>query len=1726
MNLGNTTMIDKIKLIFLSTTFSILLGYTGLAYSQFNSDYAAVPPSSEQSDPPLIMLSMSRDHQYFFKAYNDYTDLDPENPADVDADGNPIVETTYKHSFDYFGYFDSSKCYSHNGDEFVPESVTADKYCTGEWSGNFLNWMSMSRMDIVRAIMYGGKRSTDEDENGRTILERAFLPTDAHSFAKYYNGSDIDQLTPFDAIRTDGHVGDSNIGFDDSDEGITFCNTTYDTGGSSQGSNNPPLIRIAEGNYQLWGANERWQCTWDDERGANGNANAGPTNPAVLPDGTLVNSGIDAFPSDPDRTAPGTVNGQIIARVEVCVDGLIGTENCKQYPDGNFKPIGILQTYGDTGLIDFGLMTGSYANNIEGGVLRKNAGPFSDEVDVAGDGRFIFTETDDSIVKTLDKLRVWGYGYASGTYRDSDSGGDDCTFQLASIPNGQCNSWGNPISEIYKETVRYIAGLPPETDFVADDTSFISGLTTATFDNPLTAENQCAPLNTILINASVSSYDDNDVDITGVAGGIDGTNTTAGANATETWTNFISDREPLTGDFFIGRTATDTDEFCTSKSIVNLFDALGLCPEAPTVLGSFAMAGIAYYAHNNDIRADLDGNQTLNTFAISLATNTPVITVPRTDDGQTVNILPAYRLVNNDGGGALVDFKIVAPHTRIPSTNQFAASYYVNWEDSEQGGDYDQDVWGIINYVLDEDADTITITTNVFNESTNQDQLFGFVTSGTTQDGFHAYSGIDGANYTDPTGVPGCTDCRALSEGGAGQRGPQSHTFTISANATQNLESPLFYAAKYGGFSENQTEETTPGFDPIDDSVPDELDEWDVVNNNTGDAIPDGLPDNYFFVIDPERLFDSLERSLQIILEQQERSNSSVANFTNANGFANIIVQAGYQELRTDDDLNEVIWTGTFNATFVDEFGYFREDSDGDGLLDGYGIDRAFEYVVNETTEETEIQYLTPRLESGARVFVNGILQLENDGGNVPLNNLEFLWSADEVLSSFDNNDIVNQRNYNASAGSSGASRYIFTHIDTDGNGNVDGGEQFDLTADLITPTNFQFFGVGSETVAEGVIDYVRGFDDPTSSAKRNRRLIDGADETVYRLGDIVNSTPAIVAQPTQNYDTVFGDTSYTAFRDLYEDRRTMVYVGGNDGFLHAFNAGFRSNPLVGTDAITVQYSESFGGATSHQLGAEVWAYAPKNLLPHLQWLSEPFYSHVFYVDGSPQIFEAKIFDDDADHPGGWGTILVVGMRLGGGDFPLILENGDMATTRSAYIVMDVTNPEEPPELLAEISHPDLNFTSAKPALYYDCDSACSSSTPRDQIFDGDWTLVFGSGPNDLRTFETSETAKIFTYDLRTRDTADLEVHEVEVGGDVVDDSFVGGIITKDWDNGENGFRDDDVLYFGTVGTLATADPAVDGADGDNRVETGALYRFRPKDNDSFSLLFDAERPIGSPPIALSNEALGPQDSNVLGSWVYFGTGIYQKQDDDFIADTERFYGILEPISQASLAALSSGNFDINREDSALLEYTEVTEGDLLDVTAINVLADGLGTLDPAVADANNAATFDELREYVVTSTNGWFRDLPQATIPGDPSSRLATEISSIQNFVLFTTFMPSSLNREDICIGGDGESDLFFVSQTTGTATGFGSLGLEGTSTDIAAPSLSLGSGFASSPVLFTSESIGGDGVVPIIRVDNGTTRRITRDDQDVDGDGDDDDVSLRTGNATITRSGWRELN
>lgn len=141
-----------------------------------------------------------------------------------------------------------------------------------------------------------------------------------------------------------------------------------------------------------------------------------------------------------------------------------------------------------------------------------------------------------------------------------------------------------------------------------------------------------------------------------------------------------------------------------------------------------------------------------------------------------------------------------------------------------------------------------------------------------------------------------------------------------------------------------------------------------------------------------------------------------------------------------------------------------------------------------------------------------------------------------------------------------------------------------------------------------------------------------------HRLGDIVHSRPAYIKAPPFGYT----DTDYGAYVQHESGRAGVVYVGANDGMLHA---------LEGTT------------------GKELWAYVPQMLMPELYRLAERSYltKHRFFVDGEPQISDVKLSS-------GWATIVVVGMGKGG----------------RGYAALDITNPTNPKTLWEFCASPTL----------------------------------------------------------------------------------------------------------------------------------------------------------------------------------------------------------------------------------------------------------------------------------------------------------------------------------------------------------------------------------------------------------------------------------------------------
>ncbi|GAF90123.1 unnamed protein product, partial [marine sediment metagenome] len=269
-----------------------------------------------------------------------------------------------------------------------------------------------------------------------------------------------------------------------------------------------------------------------------------------------------------------------------------------------------------------------------------------------------------------------------------------------------------------------------------------------------------------------------------------------------------------------------------------------------------------------------------------------------------------------------------------------------------------------------------------------------------------------------------------------------------------------------------------------------------------------------------------------------------------------------------------------------------------------------------------------------------------------------------------------------------------------------------------VEDATWSYLGDSHNDRATNLIDYIRGVDKDSSGLKT--RTLDGK---VWKLGDIVDSTPVSLSKPPDNFHIIYGEESYQTFYEANRDRETVVYVGANDGMLHAFTSWKY-------DTANHRYTQP--AATTEAMGDELWAFIPQSLLPHLKWLPSPDYTHVDYVNLKPKLFDAKIdHDNNSLTDDEWRTILLAGLNMGGkhiwaeGDF----DDGtgspvpEIRNFYPCYVCMDVTDPRNP-TLLWERSYTDLEMTTSFPAAIKVKDK---------------WFVVFGSGPTDYDGTSTKD---------------------------------------------------------------------------------------------------------------------------------------------------------------------------------------------------------------------------------------------------------------------------------------------------------------------------------------------------------------------------------------------------
>lgn len=794
-------------------------------------DIAHYAPLSAQAEAaPRSMLALSNDHQWFYKAYTDW--------ADLDDDG--IIDATYKSSIEYYGYFDSLGCYQYDdglgGGAFKRTGdATTDGYaCSGNksWSGNLLNWATMTRIDVIRKALYGGKRSRD-NATETTLIERAFLPMDSHSFSKILSDPNIiNTSTPLNGSKS-----------------VTFCNTTDHPREPiySGAVNDPPLIKVATKNssagWPRWASTEQWQCPWRKE-GRND---------------------WDDYPKRQDGI-------EYLARIEACAEG---GEGCQAYPGSRYpKPVGLLHEYAND--VDFGLFTGSFKNNKQGGVLRANFEDFGREVDASTGA---FKKSQAGIVSNLDALKIARYSYQDGNYNAAS--GDNCPWQRGSFSNGSCSNWGNPLAEIALETLRYMAGEPSPTPAFSVgsgkvEEDYIPGLTSPEWQNDI-GDKWCAPHSLLLVNASEISFDSDNLSSSA--------STPISAAEIESQTTAIGAAEGLSGNYFVGQTpasgGTASDKFCTAKNLTRLGGVRGLCPTASGLEGSYNVAGLSRFAQTQPMIHGPNGEpgRTIDSYAVQLASNVPVVDIPIGGD-RHVSLIPACANTSPGVNGkcAIVNFRVVNQAADGSSGN-----FLIDWEDSEFGGDHDLDVQASLEYRLS--GERLSVTTSVARSSASLRLGLGYILSGTSgrfgegarsdnivveqSDGFNVHSGINGFTY--PNSICGNdSDCYSARSSTA--------VYRVSGNSGQELETPLFYAAKYG---------------------------------NAGRA-EDGSPSAYFEVDRIAELADSLRELLNQVLNNTNRTGAGTAL-----GFEGEIQNYLFQTLYN----NQYSWSGDVQAFKVDDEG-------------------------------------------------------------------------------------------------------------------------------------------------------------------------------------------------------------------------------------------------------------------------------------------------------------------------------------------------------------------------------------------------------------------------------------------------------------------------------------------------------------------------------------------------------------------------------------------------------------------------------------------------------------------------------------------------------------------------------------------------------------------------------------------------------------------------------------
>ena len=408
----------------------------------------------------------------------------------------------------------------------------------------------------------------------------------------------------------------------------------------------------------------------------------------------------------------------------------------------------------------------------------------------------------------------------------------------------------------------------------------------------------------------------------------------------------------------------------------------------------------------------------------------------------------------------------------------------------------------------------------------------------------------------------------------------------------------------------------------------------------------------------------------------------------------------------------------------------------------------------------------------------------------------------------------------------------------------------------------------------EKLIEYIRGKD-----FAECRQRATGIDNTIWKLGDIIYSTPKAV---------IYSDKGYS-----------VIFVGANDGMLHAFKAGYLSKDGLSANQAVKLCGDKNKCSTSDlgrtELGEELWAFIPRNVMPYLRYLANPDYCHLYFVDLRPYIIKTDYDGDDQEE-----TVLIGGMRLGGGcgctgsecttppsDTCSDPTDASSCIGYSSYFALDITDPEDP-LFLWEFSHPDLGLSYSGPAHIR---------------YEGNHYIMFVSGPTDADG-NAGLPLKIFVLKLNNQfKYSDSDVYVIEPNG--FDNTFGGRLFTEGIDYNEDG--NTDMVAFGIS------------------KKTGTVWQ-----GNVVGLKINSTDPNNWEFIKIFNSAIQPITTKVeymkcFGmNYIYFGTGrwFYKLDEPGQNAnDKEAIYGIRID------GCLTGSNCNVNSAHNVVSACEELENG-------------------------------------------------------------------------------------------------------------------------------------------------------------------------------------------------------